>query len=1048
VDLRVVLDPSKSKCDAGGKKSLRSSRQKMSRYTSSATSRNDTARRRADVGKWVTSARKRTKVTGGGGLVLPDYFVSHETDATTSNGVGYDIGFGWVLDAAAIQARSDYASLLLGVEAGKYLVHFVYVHPVDGFVRRYSMGNFGVDSNTTVPLGTPSASAYLPDVGVVGQDTVIQYRLELVGFETEMAFARTANEGEYSHTLTLPAYNPPDITTAALPVPQYLYGSSPSDVGIHDKKITVTIVSGDFPAPDYPSSANIYHIYIEMETYTQSAWGNNVSATIKLFISGLNLQTTSAVKANLFPLDLTPYTPRRLRYKVTSGSYTKTGGWSQSFCYPPKFFPDTSAGTGITVGFDYATLKFTSHKLRVTNFTATGADSTASMQLRTRHQSPAVNYAELLYSGAVSTASYDYASTTAVSTPNPYALSEGQQIATTGGQVDVMFSVAPDSWHPLVGGPISPGAYWTEQEWLTIRGMTADARARLGFRNEWLDFTSDAQTVLTVPSVTAFNMDWQLNGTDKSVWDMSVESFTASGWPAGNFADFRFGVTPYRHTTIDGGIIDYTSFDKPLQLGKFTDKTQVYADKSITEPLGVPPRNYRWSYQYLRMNNDNYHYLGNLNRIIYTAPKVYGLNIATVPAGTTGAGYSVQVTAFDGTYTAGFVAGDKATYDLDIYVSVTGAATTPDECEVGPISASLSPTTVGIFPVTIYTFDRTATTPYKWGDSYVTDDSAQTHKVFVVVGYTPNPANGEPTESMSKIGPLATASVSGVAVAAIPPPPGVLESYASSVLPSLNGAYSPRRLFSAYTGPTMLIRRDTDNKQGEVSVDASGDISSVYDPIALTFTSFADWVAGATVIEPVVLYDQSGNGNNATLASATARSATNFMHFDSTEMTWTGGDATGAGNHYYILPNDTVPIGDLSYTLLAHHGDLYHAYSQFVSAGQTSTRMFNGLSRGSATVYVNNWWSSDVSGGTVVTTGAVVAAAYNHVTSERKVWTPANGNGTWVNWAADRVEGSHACWIGKQGSTLFMRCQLKTILIANAVLSDADIAGIQVALEA
>ena len=1048
MDLRVAQD-SLVENDVRG---LRST---MSRSAAAASRSGDALRRRADIGTWVSSARKKIRQTSGvcGGLVLPDYLEAFEVDAYhVSGGTDYGFDMGYTISSTFYE-RDDYAAF--AARENFFSVVLVYQTP-DGYpMRKVVSSNRSLQvGHGTQPLGVVSAPTAFSGMGVMGQEVVLPYRIELVGLETQMAFSRTANEGEYSHTITLSSFMPPTIT-ATLPAPQYLYGTSP-DVGIHDKKTTVTIAAGDLPAPDYPSDVHTYDVYVELQNYVGGFFYGGPTATIQLGVAGTILGTTFAgTFPDLFPADVDVYKPRRLRYKVKSGAYEKVGEWSALYCYPPKLIPDKSLATGIAVGFDYDTLRFTKHRLRVESYEATGTDRLHGVNMGVQYNKKAgIGYspATLHFTDAINPGDFNYVTSAETLTNGTDVLGEGSIIARTSGSVDMTFSIAPTGWSTMLAGPFNQATAWT-----ALYAMSPDNRARMGWRNEWLNFQSAKQTYLTMPSCTAFNIDWELWQKATGNWEIYVESFTVSNWPAGNHSDFRVGIQPYRHSSADGTLIDFYIVDQELSVRIFANKDIVWVYDTRIELLAAPPRNYHMQYLGLNINTDTYHfewvgYTGgsviNPDRVLYTAPQVNSITVDTVPLATNpSSGYQVRLTAFDG-FTGSFTAGEKATYDIDIYVSVYGSATTPAECEVGPVSGSFDPSDSLSTPLVLYTFDRTATTPYKWGSSYVTNGEAQTHKVFVVVGYTPNPAHGEPIESMSKIDGLHTASVSDVAVEAVPPVPGVLESYASSVLPSLNGAYSPRRLFSAYTGPTMMIRRDTDNRQGEVSVDALGNISSVYDLSVMGFSPFATWTAGATYIEPVVLYDQSGNGNNATLAAVTARSATNFMHFDSTEMTLTAGDATGAGDHHYILPDDTVPIGDLSYTLLAHHGDLYHAYSQFVSAGTTASKMFNGLSRGSASAYVNNWWGSDVGGGSVVVTGAVVAAAYNHVTSERKVWTPATGNGTWSNWGDDRVEGSHACWIGKQGSVLYTRCQLKTILVANAVLSDADVAGIQVALEA
>lgn len=722
-----------------------------------------TARRRADVGRWVTDARKRTK-RAGGGLVLPDYFESLTlTPIHVQNGTDYGLDVSFQLSDAMYE-RPDYTAWKT-FEEERIAIEVVYERP-DLYVARFTVHDEYPSLVGYASGNIPYAGSFdhFVGVGTLGQDTEIRCRVELVGYVSRVVFARTANEGEFSHAITLPAFYLPDISDP-LPVPQYLYGTSPVDVGIHDKQTTVTVTTGDFPPPDAPSDWHAYNVSLEMETYVGAAWGGSVSSNVQLGVLGTALSTVNGTFPNLFPGDVAPYTPRRVRYKVVSGTYIKTGPWSDTFCYPPKFFPDTTAGNGITVGFDYETLQFTSHKLRVTAFTATGADSTASMRLRTRHRSAVGSqWTTLEYTSPMSTSAYDYVTSSAASTTGTYQLGPGDEIAKSGASVDVTFSVAPASWDSTLGGPFSSAAQWT-----ALYLLSADARARMGFRNEWLDFTSAKQTTLIMPAAGAFDMSMTLVPSTLHWWQLSVDTFDKTNWPVGSHTDYRILFVPRRHQTNDPGLWDYTLYDRSETTGV---KARIGGDPPnipfAKDPEISPPRNYLWQSQWIRLNGDTYaSEIFSPNRIIYTPPEVNSITIDTVAAGDIGAGYSVRVTAFDG-FTGTFNAGEKATYDIAIYVSTDNTATDYTQCDVGPVDVSFDPSVSLATPHVLHTFDRTSTNPHSW-EGVTTNDSAQTHKVFVVVGYTPNPANGE--GSVPKIEGLHTTSVSGVNVPQIPQVP-------------------------------------------------------------------------------------------------------------------------------------------------------------------------------------------------------------------------------------------------------------------------------------
>lgn len=492
MDLRVAPDSLVVENDGRG---LRST---MSRSAAAAFRSGDAVRRRADIGTWVTPSRKRTKKTGGG-PVLPNYFVSHETRATTTDGVSFNVEFGWVLDAAAIQERSDYASRLLGVEAGSYVVHLVYLHPVDGFARRHEFDSFDIVSETTVPLETSAADVYLLNVGSMGLETVVQYRLELVGFETEIAFARTANEGEYSHTITLPKLTDYRLS-GSVPVPVWEHNTSPfqipANVGIHAKRTNVSLTAGSIPSPIYVANTVVananYYISLEMEIWSTM---NNDWVTLTEPVgtfTGSALSTTSFTKTDLFAGYTTVCVARRMRYKIESGydgvsayAFTATGSWSTYFAYPPDIVIDADSVVLGLVPESDGTYNNSIHALRsVRGPSLTGSDASIVP----------VNYViEYMYqpSGTLATQTIldarpeeNYtirrAAQNGVTTINSFA--DGDLMITY-----LIITLVPEGW---------------DQTYLPLQGAGVDAagRFKMGFRSEWYKFSSINQPPLYQPT--------------------------------------------------------------------------------------------------------------------------------------------------------------------------------------------------------------------------------------------------------------------------------------------------------------------------------------------------------------------------------------------------------------------------------------------------------------------------------------------------------------------------------------------------------------------
>jgi hypothetical protein len=92
----------------------------------------------------------------------------------------------------------------------------------------------------------------------------------------------------------------------------------------------------------------------------------------------------------------------------------------------------------------------------------------------------------------------------------------------------------------------------------------------------------------------------------------------------------------------------------------------------------------------------------------------------------------------------------------------------------------------------------------------------------------------------------------GSGIVLVKPNPGALDGLGSSVYTQAVGAYALRRLFGAYTGPQIEIRRSLDDATSNVYFDKYG-----Y-PVNFDVET---WLGGATGYV-VTWYDQSGDSNN------------------------------------------------------------------------------------------------------------------------------------------------------------------------------------------
>jgi len=101
----------------------------------------------------------------------------------------------------------------------------------------------------------------------------------------------------------------------------------------------------------------------------------------------------------------------------------------------------------------------------------------------------------------------------------------------------------------------------------------------------------------------------------------------------------------------------------------------------------------------------------------------------------------------------------------------------------------------------------------------------------------------------------------GSGIVLVKPNPGALDGLGSSVYTQAVGAYALRRLFGAYTGAQVRLRRSTDNAETDVYFDKYG-----Y-PVNFDVET---WLEGGTGYV-VTWYDQSGQANDLTQTSVTVQ---------------------------------------------------------------------------------------------------------------------------------------------------------------------------------
>ena len=111
-----------------------------------------------------------------------------------------------------------------------------------------------------------------------------------------------------------------------------------------------------------------------------------------------------------------------------------------------------------------------------------------------------------------------------------------------------------------------------------------------------------------------------------------------------------------------------------------------------------------------------------------------------------------------------------------------------------------------------------------------------------------------------------------------------------------SGAYAAYRVSTSYTGATMTVRRSSDSATSDFYADAYGQLGTA---INGTGTSLESWLGTATGYV-TTWYDQSGNGNHATQATAASQPLIDYVN---NRLDFT----TNSGTAFLSIPNGTVP---------------------------------------------------------------------------------------------------------------------------------------------
>jgi hypothetical protein len=158
--------------------------------------------------------------------------------------------------------------------------------------------------------------------------------------------------------------------------------------------------------------------------------------------------------------------------------------------------------------------------------------------------------------------------------------------------------------------------------------------------------------------------------------------------------------------------------------------------------------------------------------------------------------------------------------------------------------------------------------------------------------------------------PIGPGGSGGSGIVLVKPNPGALDGLGSSVYTQAVGAYALRRLFGAYTGAQVRLRRSTDNAETDVYFDKYG-----Y-PVNFDVET---WLGGATGYV-VTWYDQSSGANHVTQSTAG-----NQPIFNTTNI-----EFVASSQHKLLRTPGILTTGDDTYTFAG----------KFVPHGTTTQVLF------------------------------------------------------------------------------------------------------------
>ena len=177
----------------------------------------------------------------------------------------------------------------------------------------------------------------------------------------------------------------------------------------------------------------------------------------------------------------------------------------------------------------------------------------------------------------------------------------------------------------------------------------------------------------------------------------------------------------------------------------------------------------------------------------------------------------------------------------------------------------------------------------------------------------------------------------GSGIVLVKPNPGALDGLGASVYTQAVGAYALRRLFGAYTGPQIGLRRSTDDEETDVYFDKYG-----Y-PVNFDLTT---WIGAATAYV-TTWYDQSGEDNDLTQTNVTYQ-----PKYDSRNK------RVNLNNAYMTIPgsDNVVPFSTKQPTLVQRTSMVSFKAPSNLASNQGKNVYAKGLATSTSRSDTRVWW--------------------------------------------------------------------------------------------